>query len=92
MPDNAFDLAVVDPPYGGGFTETGGCKGWFSKYHQEQGESRSQTLNVERERQPDCDATAVTDGIDTTKSLCKSDCRTVTRTGGTWATKYAKKS
>ena len=35
MPDNAFDLAVVDPPYGAGFTEGGGCKGWFSKYHQE---------------------------------------------------------
>ena len=34
MPDNAFDLAVVDPPYGAGFTETGGCKGWFAKYHQ----------------------------------------------------------
>lgn len=33
-PDNYFDLAVVDPPYGGGFTEGGGCKGWFAKYHQ----------------------------------------------------------
>lgn len=34
LPDNAFDLAVVDPPYGAGFTEGGGCKGWFTKYHQ----------------------------------------------------------
>ena len=34
FPDNFFDLAIVDPPYGGGFTEGGGCKGWFSKYHQ----------------------------------------------------------
>ena len=34
-PDNYFDLAIVDPPYGGGLTEGGGCKGWFSKYHQE---------------------------------------------------------
>ena len=34
-PDNYFDLAVVDPPYGGGLTENGGCQGWFSKYHQE---------------------------------------------------------
>lgn len=33
-PDNYFDLAIVDPPYGAGFTEGGGCKGWFSKYHQ----------------------------------------------------------
>jgi len=35
FPDKYFDLAVVDPPYGGGFTEGGGCKGWFQKYHQE---------------------------------------------------------
>lgn len=34
LPDNAFDLAVVDPPYGGGFTEGGGCQGWFKKYHE----------------------------------------------------------
>jgi len=27
----------VDPPYGGGFADNGGCKGWFSKYHQESG-------------------------------------------------------
>ena len=33
-PDDHFDLAIVDPPYGAGFTEGGGCKGWFSKYHQ----------------------------------------------------------
>ena len=34
FPDNYFSLAIVDPPYGAGFTEGGGCKGWFSKYHQ----------------------------------------------------------
>lgn len=34
FPDKYFDLAIVDPPYGAGFTENGGCKGWFSKYHQ----------------------------------------------------------
>lgn len=34
IPDNFFDLAIVDPPYGAGFTEGGGCQGWFSKYHQ----------------------------------------------------------
>lgn len=34
FPDGYFDLAIVDPPYGGGFTEGGGCQGWFSKYHQ----------------------------------------------------------
>ena len=39
FPDNYFDLAVVDPPYGGGLTENGGCQGWFSKYHQDTAES-----------------------------------------------------
>lgn len=34
FPDKYFDLAIVDPPYGAGFTEGGGCKGWFTKYHQ----------------------------------------------------------
>ena len=48
-PDGFFSLAVVDPPYGGGFTEGGGCKGWFTKYHQDA--ESSQTLNVERERE-----------------------------------------
>ena len=47
LPDRAFDLAVVDPPYGAGFTEGGGCKGWFAKYHQDS----SQVVQVERERE-----------------------------------------
>lgn len=46
FPDNYFSLAVVDPPYGGGFTEGGGCKGWFAKHHPDS----SQTVQVERER------------------------------------------
>lgn len=52
LPDNAFQIAIVDPPYGAGFTEGGGCKGWFTKYHQntEDTEACSQILNVERER------------------------------------------
>lgn len=33
-PDDYFDLAIADPPYGAGLTENGGCKGWFTKYHQ----------------------------------------------------------
>lgn len=47
FPDKFFDLAVVDPPYGSGLTEGGGCQGWFSKYHQDS----SQYVNVERERE-----------------------------------------
>lgn len=49
LPDNAFDLAVCDPPYGAGFTDGGGCKGWFSKYHQNA--DSSQNVQVERERE-----------------------------------------
>lgn len=37
MPDNAFDLAVVDPPYGIGITNTAA-------------EGSSQSVQVERER------------------------------------------
>lgn len=65
LPDNYFDLACVDPPYGAGFTEGGGCKGWFSKYHQDQDSAKevrnlrgrfdkynhSQSVQVERERE-----------------------------------------
>ena len=50
LPDNYFDLCCTDPPYGAGFTETCGCQGWFSKYHQDTDDS-SQTVNVERERE-----------------------------------------
>lgn len=49
MPDNAYDLAVVDPPYGAGFTEGGGCQGWFAKYHQDD--------NAERETAADSSTT-----------------------------------
>lgn len=35
FPDDYFDLAIVDPPYGSGFTEGGGCGGWFTKYREE---------------------------------------------------------
>lgn len=49
MPDKSVELAIVDPPYGAGFTEGGGCQGWFSKYHQD--EESSQICQVERERE-----------------------------------------
>ena len=43
LPDGYFDLCVADPPYGAGFTEGGGCQGWFSKYHQDaQGKDANQ--------------------------------------------------
>jgi DNA modification methylase len=46
LPDNAFDLLIADPPYGGGFTEGGGCKGWFSKYHQNLEENQKRELGA----------------------------------------------
>ena len=49
MPDKCIDLCICDPPYGAGFTEGGGCQGWFSKYHQ--GDESSQICQVERERE-----------------------------------------
>lgn len=50
LSDNAFDLAVVDPPYGDGlYAEDGGGKGWFTKYNQRG--NCSQFVNAERERE-----------------------------------------
>lgn len=83
FPDGFFDLSIVDPPYGGGFAENGGCKGWFTKYHTDN--NNSQFVHVERERESPS-GRSITDsagGLTDTK---------VSRTGGTWATKYAKKS
>lgn len=50
LPDKAFDLLIADPPYGCGFTDGGGCQGWFSKYHQDNGDCL-QNVQVERERE-----------------------------------------
>ena len=75
FPDNFFDLAIVDPPYGAGFTEGGGCKGWFSKYHQ-----NALSANIEG-------------GVEQKSTTPSASGRKteITRTGGTWASKYAKK-
>lgn len=56
VPDKYFDLACVDPPYGGGGTDNefhgavvGRFGGRFEKYHL--GERSSQVVQVERERE-----------------------------------------
>ena len=95
-PDKYFDLAVVDPPYG---------------------DASSQSLKVEREREPQgvepirtairqiqesgewitCTAVAARErererrGTDRERTADSQTVRGVTRTGGTWAGKYAKK-
>ena len=88
LPDNAFDLAVCDPPYGDGLhAEDGGGKGWFTKYNQkapesEYNKSRSQTVQVERERE----AQPLWQSGEQVREV-----QAVTRTGGTWAERYGKK-
>ena len=86
MPDNAFDLAVVDPPYGTAdeteenakrelgahFVGRGRSKKYAEIYEGQ--DARSQSVQVERERERERPR------------------YNVTRTGGTWAEKYAKKS
>jgi len=100
MPDQCIDLIVADPPYGSGLTENGGCQGWFSKYHQDSTEHRnlrgrfdkyndsSQTVNVERERERE--AHRRTTGSEVREADLRST--SVSRTGGTRAEKYGKKS
>lgn len=85
MPDNAFDLAVVDPPYGDGLhAENGGGRGWFTKYNQYH---NSQSVQVERERERAGKGIIVSE----VKDHGLTDTR-VTRTGGWSDKRYGKKS
>lgn len=103
FPDNFFDLAIVDPPYGGGLAENGGCKGWFSKYHQD----GSQTVNVgEHTTDSAADSTSTRIQMGGWHGKQKYHLGTPSaeeqptsgrnmgaiRSGGQWAAKYAKKS
>lgn len=76
VPDKYFDLAVVDPPYGGG-----------AKLDN----SRSQIGNVERERERESCVVAEQIG-NQSNAADSEGCLTATisasRTGGKWATKY----
>lgn len=87
FPDNYFDLAIVDPPYGAGFTEGGGCQGWFSKYHQNPENTDNNRGGVQQIR-------AEIRQVQTGRITHSDAGRNIqpTRTGGTWASKYAKKS
>ena len=88
FPDNYFDLAIVDPPYGAGFTEGGGCQGWFSKYHQNP--ENTDNIGSGGVQQVRAEVRQVQAGR-TTYSESENQVR-VTRVGGSWASKYAKKS
>jgi len=80
FPDDYFNLAIVDPPYGSGLTEGGGCEGWFAKYRQDnlRGGVLEQVRSEVRQVQ------------ESTSSEMRE--RGVSRTGGTWAAKFSKKS
>lgn len=77
FPDNYFSLALVDPPYGGGLCEGGGCMGRWEKYHQ-----NTETPEI---------LGGESVGTDSVKGSTGTN-KSVTRTGGTWAEKYTKKS
>lgn len=88
LPDKAFDLAVVDPPYGDALADESG--GGVL-------EPLRRTLRPLQDGQTTCTAVAARererDAADTDRErMCDSRTeRGVTRVGGTWATKYAKK-
>ena len=83
MPDKCVDLAITDPPYGAGFTESGGCKGWFSKYHQ-----NAEPIEILGGVAVNKDLGSMAEAQNQT-ILGTNTCE---RTGGTWAKKYGKKS
>ena len=81
FPDQFFDLAVVDPPYGdagGEFKRKDKSRfgGQFDRY-------RSHSVNVERERELNTEQPSTSLGTPGSG---------VIRTGGTWAAKFSKKS
>jgi site-specific DNA-methyltransferase (adenine-specific) len=88
LPDKAFNLAVVDPPYGAGLTDGGGCKGWFTKYNMkaEDGLYAAEHRNL-RGR---FDRYNNTDARSQSVQAERADGGPA-RTGGTWAEKYGKK-
>lgn len=69
FPDNYFDLAVVDPPYGAGFTAPESKGGYYNRFGGRFDKYKPNSLHLRNQK-----------------------VQQVTRTGGTWAEKYAKKS
>lgn len=81
FPDNFFDLAIVDPPYGDGGGGAGFSNG--ERFGQRFDKYRGGAENrLPRE--------AIQHGADITLSDCERRTR-ITRTGGTWAAKFSKK-
>ncbi len=107
LPDDYYDLVIADPPYGAGLTEGGGCKGWFTKYHQEQQPGPDKPIDRHnlRGRFARYDDSSQTVNVErerereASRSTTASEIQApglsgtrVSRTGVTWAEKYGKKS
>lgn len=106
LPDNAFDLAVVDPPYGDASVERERERdgrpynrfgGWFDRYKETapiprrgQMEQIPRTGGVASIKTTNSEHTS-TDEVEA-KDMPQSTQKKVCRTGGTWAEKYGKKS
>lgn len=86
MPDNAFDLAVVDPPYGDGLTDHGGGDNSGTD-----SVSGSTDTNCQQIRIPRKEPIPPWGGERLTSQAADAKDR-VHRTGGTWAEKFGKKS
>lgn len=79
-PDKYFDLAIVDPPYGSGLGEGGGCGGWFAPYRENAGGGNLQSKLPRKEE------------IQPRFTSWETQGNGVSRTGGRWAAKFGKKS
>ena len=90
LPDKAFDLAVVDPPYGDGLQERERERerDW-NRFGQRFDRYKHQTVCT-----PPGETATTAGGADTDRGRTSGNQteRGVMRTGGTWAEKYAKKS
>lgn len=91
MPDNAFDLAVVDPPYGDGCSQAVQVE--RERENVEPLRSTLRPVQIDHlhssQRRRERERERGTDKERTSDNLTE---RGVMRTGGTWAEKYAKKS
>ena len=90
FPDNYFELAIVDPPYGDGGVLGADRRGSDSgSTDTENGLSR-QTVHRPRREVSLTQVGGGTEGTDTSRT--DSEKANVRRVGGTWAAKFGKKS
>lgn len=87
MQDNAFDLAVVDPPYGDALTDADGGGLCITDL----ADDSTNTKTLQELTDPDSMANRnITSGRIISPAAAGS-CTPVKRTGGSWSAKYGKK-